>query len=71
MELGSQQWAGTCLSYTLKVVDSTLLGLLINVWAPLMASGELAQQPIYGWYMAVQIMCADILDVSPCQLCLL
>ena len=36
----SQQWFGACLSYTLRVVDSTLLGLLISVWAPLMASRE-------------------------------
>ena len=43
----SQQWSGACLSYTLKVVDSTLLGLLISVLAPLMASGDFPQGPIY------------------------
>ena len=37
----SQQWSGVCLSYTLKVVYSTLLGLLINLLAPLMAIGDL------------------------------
>ena len=36
----SQQWSGACLNYILKVVYSTLLGLLISVWAPLMASRE-------------------------------
>ena len=30
----SQQWSGACLSYTLKVVFSTLLGLFISVLAP-------------------------------------
>ena len=45
----SQQWSGACLSYTLKVVDSMLLGLLISVLAPLMASGDSPQGAIYGW----------------------
>ena len=45
----SQQWSGACLSYTLKVVDSMLLGLLISVLAPLMASGDFPQGAIYGW----------------------
>ena len=71
----SQQWSGARLSYTLKVVHSTLLGLLISVLASLIASGEFAQEPIYGWShsadMAVLITCADVLGVSPCQTCLL
>ena len=45
----SQQWSGACLSYTLKVVHSTLLGLLISVLAPLMASGEFPQELVCGW----------------------
>ena len=61
----SQQWSGACLSYTLKVVDSTLLGLLISVLAPLMASGEFPQEPIHRWFcstdMVVLITCVDIL----------
>ena len=36
----SQQWSGACLSYTLRVVDSTLLGPLISVLAQLLASGN-------------------------------
>ena len=61
-------------SDTLKVVYSTLFGLLLNVLAPLMAIREIPQEPIYGWPhsadTAVLIMCADILSVSPCQMCL-
>ena len=71
----SQQWSGACLSDTLTVVDSTLLVLLIKVLAPLMASGDFPQKPIYGWScsagMAVLVMCADVLNVFPCQMCLL
>ena len=33
----------------LEMVDSTLLGLLIIVLAPLMRSGDFPQEPIYGW----------------------
>ena len=36
----SQQWPGACLSYTLKVIYSTLLGLLISILAPMIASGD-------------------------------
>ena len=68
----SQQWSGTCLSYTLKVVFSTLPGLLITVLAPLMASGEFPQELICGRScsadMAVLVTCADILDVPLCQM---
>ena len=56
--LGSQQWSGTWLSYTLKVVYSTLLGLLINCLAFLMPSGEFSQGA-YGWYMAVLLGTPD------------
>ena len=71
----SQQWSGACLSYTLRLVDSHLLGLLISVLAPQIPIGEFAQDPIYGWSrfadMAVLIICADILVVSPLQMYLL
>ncbi|KAF6081685.1 hypothetical protein HJG60_008717 [Phyllostomus discolor] len=71
----SRQWSGACLSYTLTVVDSTLLSLLISALAPLMVSEEFAQEPTYGWAhsadMAVLITRADISGVSPCQMCLL
>ena len=54
------------------VYSSTILGLLIVVLAPLMANGVLPQGPIYGWSRsadtAVLVTCADILDVSPCQM---
>ena len=63
----SQQWSGACLSYTLRVVCSTPL-------APLMASVDFPQEPVYGQSrsadMAVLVMCADVLSVSPCQTCL-
>ena len=40
----------------------------------LLASVEFAQAPSYGWShsadMAVLVTCADILGVSPCQMCL-
>ena len=36
-------------SDTLKVVYSTLFGLLLNVLAPLMAIREIPQEPICGW----------------------
>ena len=70
-----QQWSGACLSYTLKVVYSTLLSLFISVLEPLVASGEFPQEPIYGWSRsadtAVLITYTDILGVSSCQMCLL
>ena len=34
-----QQWPEACLSYTFRVVYSTLLGLLMSVLAPLRANG--------------------------------
>ena len=41
----------------------------------LLARMEFAQEPIYGWSRsadtAALTMCADILSVSPCQMCLL
>ena len=68
-----QQWSGACLSYTLEVAYSTFLGLLISVLAPLMASGDFPQEPVYGWSrsadMAVLTTCAGISGVSPCQMC--
>ena len=68
----SEQWPGACLSYTLKVVDSTFMVLLISALVPLMASGEFPQASIYGWSRSadttVRITCADISGVSPCQL---
>ena len=69
----SQQWPGACLSYALRGVDSTLLGLLTSVLAPPMESGEFPQEPICGWsrsvVTAVLIPCANILGVSLCQTC--
>ena len=44
----SQQWSGDCLSYTLRVVGSTLLGLLVSVLAPLMPSGKFARSLSMG-----------------------
>ena len=55
----SQQWSGECLSYTLKVVHPTFLGLLISVLAPLIPSGESLQEPLYRWYMAVLLGTPD------------
>ena len=49
----SQQWSGACLNYILKVVYSTLLGLLISVLAPLMISGEFPP----GVYLWVVLVC--------------
>ena len=70
----SQQWSGVCLSYTLRVVNSTLLALL-SVLAPLIPSGDFPQKPIYGWShsvdMDVLVTCVDILGMSPCQMRLL
>ena len=70
----SQQWSEVHLSIPLRVMHSTLLGLLISVLAPLMASEELPQETMYGWShsadTAVLVKCANILGVSPCQVCL-
>ena len=44
----SQQWSAACLSYTLRVMSSTLRGLLVNVSAPLVPSGESPQEPVWG-----------------------
>ena len=70
----SQQWSGACLSYFMKVVNSTLLGLLINVLASLEANEEFIWEPIYGWSLSADMagltMCADTLGMSPCQMCL-
>ena len=53
----------------LEMVDTTLLGLLIIVLAPLVATGELPQEPISVWShsadMAVLITHTYILSVSP------
>ena len=50
------------------------LGLLISILGPPLASGDYPQEPIYGWSRsadpAVLTTCADILGVSPCQMCL-
>ena len=59
----------------LRVVHSTLLGPLLNVFTPLLASGESPQGPFCGRSCsadrAALITCADILGESPCQMCLL
>ena len=69
----SQPWSGEPASVIpLGVVDSILLGLIVSVLEPLMASGEFPQASIYGWSRSadttVRITCADISGVSPCQL---
>ena len=59
----------------LRVVHSILLGPLLNVFTPLLASGESPQEPFSGWARsadrAALITCADILGESPCQMYLL
>ena len=71
----SQQWSGACLSYTLNVVHSSFLGLFNKCLDTPDASGEFPQELIYGWSRSVDraalTTCADILSVSPCQMCLL
>ena len=64
----SQQWPVACLSCVLKVVYSTLLGLFIIVLAFLMTSGEFLWS--HSADMAVLVMCADMLGMSSCQMCL-
>ena len=68
----SQQWSEPASVIPLRLMYSTLLGLLINVLTPLLASMELPQKPVCGWScsadMAVLITCADILGVSSCQI---
>ena len=70
----SQQWSGACLSYTLTVVDSTLLDLFNKCLGPPASKWGICQEPIYGWSCSadesVLTTCADISGVSPCQLCL-
>ena len=48
----SQQWSGTCLSHTLKVVHSTLLGLSDKCLGTPDAKWGIFQGA-HGWYMAV------------------
>ena len=48
----SRQWSGACLSYTLKVVYSTLLDLLNKCLGPPDAKCRIFPGA-YGWYMAV------------------
>ena len=70
----SQQWSGACLSYTWTVVDSTLLGLLISVLAPVVPSGEFAQEPMGGplcRHGGFDHVCRYTLGVPPCQMCLM
>ena len=70
-----QQWSEACLPYPLTVVDATLLGLLISVLAPLLASDEFGQQPMCGCSHspdgAVLITRSDISGAAPCHMCLL
>ena len=67
----SQLWSRACLSYTWRVVDSTLLGLLDKCLGTPAGGTEFPQEPIYGWShsadMATLITGADILGVSPCH----
>ena len=62
----SHQWSGACLSYTWEAGYSTLLGLLIGVLAPLLASGDFAREPICGWARS-----ADAAALTHGQICLL
>ena len=62
--LVASQWSGTCLSYTLKVVYFLLLDLLISVLAPLKASREFAQEPIYGWLHSADMAVLIMLQIS-------
>ena len=69
---GSQQWSGACLSYTLRV----FWVFSISILAPLMVSVEFSHHRAYLWVVPLcrhgySDMCADILGVSPCQMCLL
>ena len=48
----SQQWSGNCLSYTLKVVYSTLLGLFDKCLDTLNAKWGICPGA-YEWYVAV------------------
>ena len=56
----SQQWYGACLIYTLKVVYSTLLGLLISLGTPDGKWGICSGA--YVWYMAVLLARHDCFD---------
>ena len=57
----SQQWSGACLSYTLRLVDSHLLGLLISVLAPQIPIGEFAQEPMGGaWLFSLALQLASV-----------
>ena len=65
-----QQWSGACLSYTLKVVDSTLLlGLFDKCLDTPAGNCGIPQALICGWSRsadrAVLITCAGIVGVSP------
>ena len=57
----SQQWSGACLNDTLTVVHSTLLGLLISILAPRMASGEFAQE------LQVVLLCRHVCSGHVCR----
>ena len=66
----SQPWSGEPASVIpLGVVDSILLGLVVSVLEPLMASGEFPQDPICVWSCsadtAVLVTCAGVLGESP------
>lgn len=69
-----QQWSGNCLSYTLKMVYSTLLGLFDKCLGT--PNGKCGiSQGAYLWVVPLcrsgsSITSADILGVSPCQMCL-
>ena len=63
----SPQWSGACLSYTWEAGYSTLLGLLIDVLAPLLASGDFAREPICGWARSADVAADTWADMSPCR----
>ena len=63
---GLWSFSVACLSYTLKVVYSTFLCLIL---VPLRANGDCPQEPNYGWShsadTAVLVTCADTLRTLP------
>ena len=72
----SQQWSGACLSYTSKVVYSTLLGLFDKCpGTPDAKWGICPGAYVYGWFRSADTTalttCSDVLSVSPKQMCLL
>ena len=68
-------WCGTCLSYTHESNVLFPSGSLDKCLGTPDGEWDFPQDPVYGWSCssdtAVLVTCADILGVSPCQVCLL